>query len=65
MCDYETMESVNEELFNHLSELVRLPFFKYFRVRFPSTVVSALFHIICIIGRPLQRMSILVRSWVL
>ncbi|KAF8236586.1 endoplasmic oxidoreductin [Tricholoma matsutake] len=32
MCDYETMESVNEELFNHLSELVRLPFFKYFRV---------------------------------
>lgn len=41
MCDYETVESVNEELFNNLSELVRLPFFKYFRVRFrfPVTVV--------------------------
>jgi ERO1-like protein beta len=41
MCDYETVESVNEELFNNLSELVRLPFFKYFRVRFTSTVVPA------------------------
>lgn len=36
MCDYETVESVNEELFNNLSELVRLPFFKYFQVRRPS-----------------------------
>ncbi|KAF9469905.1 endoplasmic reticulum Oxidoreductin 1-domain-containing protein, partial [Collybia nuda] len=32
MCDYETVESVNEELYNNLSELVRLPFFKYFQV---------------------------------
>ncbi|KAF9010509.1 endoplasmic oxidoreductin-1 [Cyathus striatus] len=31
MCDYETIESVNEELFNNLSELVHTPFFKYFQ----------------------------------
>lgn len=33
MCDYETVESVNEKLFNNLSELVKMPFFKYFQVR--------------------------------
>ncbi|KAI0266792.1 endoplasmic oxidoreductin [Gloeopeniophorella convolvens] len=32
MCDYETMESVNEVLFEKLHELVGTPFFKYFRV---------------------------------
>ncbi|KZT26702.1 endoplasmic oxidoreductin [Neolentinus lepideus HHB14362 ss-1] len=32
LCDYETVESVNEELFTNLSELVKTPFFKYFRV---------------------------------
>lgn len=38
MCDYETVESVNEELYNNLSELVRLPFFKYFQVRTMTTI---------------------------
>ncbi|KAI0030957.1 hypothetical protein K488DRAFT_79364 [Vararia minispora EC-137] len=32
MCDYETVESVNEELYEQLHALVRTPFFKYFRV---------------------------------
>ncbi|KJA20747.1 hypothetical protein HYPSUDRAFT_42833 [Hypholoma sublateritium FD-334 SS-4] len=32
MCDYETIESVNDELFNNLSELVQQPFFRYFQV---------------------------------
>jgi ERO1-like protein beta len=32
MCDYETVESVNEELYNQLHALVQTPFFKYFRV---------------------------------
>ncbi|RDB25485.1 Endoplasmic reticulum oxidoreductin-1 [Hypsizygus marmoreus] len=32
MCDYETVEGVTEELFSNLSELVRLPFFRYFQV---------------------------------
>ncbi|KAG6903086.1 hypothetical protein C0995_006273 [Termitomyces sp. Mi166 len=32
LCDYETLESVNEELFSNLSDLVQLPFFKYFQV---------------------------------
>jgi hypothetical protein len=32
MCDYETMESVNDELFSNLSELVEKPFFRYFQV---------------------------------
>ncbi|KAF8070640.1 hypothetical protein FPV67DRAFT_1488144 [Lyophyllum atratum] len=32
MCDYETVESVTEELYSNLSELVRLPFFRYFQV---------------------------------
>ncbi|TFK44401.1 hypothetical protein BDQ12DRAFT_620467 [Crucibulum laeve] len=32
MCNYETVESVNDELFSNLSELVRLPFFRYFQV---------------------------------
>ncbi|KNZ72927.1 Endoplasmic oxidoreductin-1 [Termitomyces sp. J132] len=31
-CDYETLESVNDDLFSNLSDLVRLPFFKYFQV---------------------------------
>ncbi|PPQ77193.1 hypothetical protein CVT25_011039 [Psilocybe cyanescens] len=32
MCDYETIESVNDELFGNLSELVEKPFFRYFQV---------------------------------
>jgi hypothetical protein len=33
MCDYETIESVNSELYHNLRELVKTPFFKYFQVR--------------------------------
>jgi ERO1-like protein beta len=33
MCDYETIESVNSELYHNLHELVKTPFFKYFQVR--------------------------------
>ncbi|THH21342.1 hypothetical protein EW146_g206 [Bondarzewia mesenterica] len=32
MCDFETIESVNDVLFDRLHELVQTPFFKYFRV---------------------------------
>ncbi|KAJ3568857.1 hypothetical protein NP233_g5439 [Leucocoprinus birnbaumii] len=32
LCDYETIESVNDELFRDLSDLVRMPFFRYFQV---------------------------------
>lgn len=32
LCDYETIESVNGELYNALGELVQMPFFKYFQV---------------------------------
>jgi len=32
MCDYETVESVNEDLYNDLKVLVRTPFFRYFQV---------------------------------
>ena len=32
LCDYETIESVNGELFDQLHTLVQTPFFKYFRV---------------------------------
>jgi ERO1-like protein beta len=32
-CDYETVESVNDELYHHLNGLVKTPFFKFFRVR--------------------------------
>ncbi|KAH9949541.1 endoplasmic oxidoreductin [Amylocystis lapponica] len=32
LCDYETVESVNEELFEQVHALVQTPFFKYFRV---------------------------------
>ncbi|KAH8119279.1 endoplasmic oxidoreductin-1 [Phellopilus nigrolimitatus] len=31
-CDYETIESVTDELFNNLRDLVSTPFFRYFRV---------------------------------
>ncbi|KAL6310374.1 endoplasmic oxidoreductin [Sparassis latifolia] len=31
LCDYETIESVNDELYTQLHELVETPFFKYFR----------------------------------
>ncbi|KAE9411253.1 endoplasmic oxidoreductin [Gymnopus androsaceus JB14] len=32
LCDYETVESVNGDLFSNLHELVQMPFFKYFQV---------------------------------
>lgn len=32
LCDYESIESVNADLFRHLDSLVKLPFFKYFQV---------------------------------
>ncbi|KDR75235.1 hypothetical protein GALMADRAFT_249218 [Galerina marginata CBS 339.88] len=32
MCDYETIESVNDELYGNLSDLVNMPFFRYFQV---------------------------------
>ena len=35
MCDYETIESVNEELYANLHELVQTPFFRYFQVHSP------------------------------
>lgn len=35
LCDYESIESVNDELFKELHSLVETPFFKYFRVRRP------------------------------
>lgn len=31
-CDYETLETVNEDLYTHLHDLVTTPFFKYFRI---------------------------------
>jgi len=31
-CDYETIESVTETLYDHLHELVETPFFRYYRV---------------------------------
>lgn len=39
-CDYETLESVNHDLFTNLSLLVRLPFFKYFQVLLLSFAYS-------------------------
>jgi ERO1-like protein beta len=32
-CDFETVESVNDDLYDHLHNLVQMPFFKTFRVR--------------------------------
>ncbi|PPQ62937.1 hypothetical protein CVT24_006177 [Panaeolus cyanescens] len=32
MCDYETVESVNDDLFSNISKLVHEPFFRYFQV---------------------------------
>jgi len=32
MCDYETIESVNKDLYHNLQQLVNTPFFKYFQV---------------------------------
>jgi len=31
-CDYEALDGVNNDLYEHLSELVETPFFRYFRV---------------------------------
>jgi ERO1-like protein beta len=35
-CDFETVESVNDQLYHHLHDLVQTPFFKYFRVCAPA-----------------------------
>ncbi|EKM80705.1 hypothetical protein AGABI1DRAFT_112451 [Agaricus bisporus var. burnettii JB137-S8] len=32
LCDYETVESMNDNLLSNLSDLVRMPFFRYFQV---------------------------------
>ncbi|KAJ7925012.1 hypothetical protein B0H13DRAFT_1977211 [Mycena leptocephala] len=32
LCDYETVESVNDRLYANLHDLVQMPFFKYFQV---------------------------------
>jgi hypothetical protein len=40
LCDYETIESVNDVLYDQLHELVQMPFFKYFRVRQPTLCAS-------------------------
>ncbi|KAJ7496038.1 hypothetical protein B0H11DRAFT_2001621 [Mycena galericulata] len=32
MCDYETVESVNDRLYSNLHDLVEMPFFKYFQI---------------------------------
>ncbi|KAJ6499091.1 hypothetical protein C8R45DRAFT_981077 [Mycena sanguinolenta] len=32
LCDFETVESVNDRLFANLHELVQMPFFKYFQI---------------------------------
>jgi ERO1-like protein beta len=39
MCDYETVESVSDELYLNLHELVHTPFFKYFQVHSLSRVI--------------------------
>lgn len=42
-CDYETVDSVNEDLFENLHELVATPFFKYFQARvYHSSIKSVL-----------------------
>ena len=38
-CDYETIESVTEILYDHLHELVETPFFRYYRVRLLSSLL--------------------------
>jgi ERO1-like protein beta len=32
MCDYETIESINDSLYDNLQVLVKTPFFRYFQV---------------------------------
>ncbi|KAH8107879.1 endoplasmic oxidoreductin [Cristinia sonorae] len=32
LCDFETVEAHNDDLYTHLKDLVKTPFFKYFRV---------------------------------
>jgi ERO1-like protein beta len=53
-CDFESVESVNEELYDHLHNLVQTPFFKFFRVRAPLHNVLSLLTT-CIIQVDLYR----------
>lgn len=62
MCDYESMESVNDVLYQELHELVQTPFFKYFRVR--RLAVSSRPTAYPDAGRPIPRMSVLGRKHV-
>lgn len=41
MCDYETVESVNDDLYQLLDGLVHTPFFKYFRVCLSAATILA------------------------
>lgn len=62
-CDYESLESVNNDLFNNMDELVRTPFFKYFQVR--SFQCSDTTMPIMPIGWSVSRMPLLARKRVL
>ena len=64
MCDYETIESVNDDLFSNLSELVNKPFFRYFQVRLDNPV-GMLLESKFLPGGPIPRVSVLARRWFL
>lgn len=64
MCDYETVESVNGDLFSNIHELVKTPFFKYFQVRQSQEHQLAHAHNARLLGRSIPRLSILGRPWI-
>lgn len=46
-CDYETVDRLNDEVLNpSLQELVKTPFFRYFKVHLLSLLMSTFFLII-------------------
>jgi hypothetical protein len=66
MCDYETIESVNDELFSNLSVLVHMPFFRYFQVCLSGSLGQPLFLIpvrwICTANAHFGRTMVLVMT---
>lgn len=43
-CDFETVESVNNDVFNGVHELVETPFFRYYKVHNSSPIVALVDH---------------------
>ena len=63
-CDYETVDSINEEVLHpSLQELVKLPFFRYFKVRIVDFFYKKKFNAFISDVGTLLEMCVVILQW--